>query len=311
MDGLAVAVRFLLYLDLMALFGITAFSLHALRGPERVSGALLPLASLAAGTSIGGVLLSLLGVAALAAGLAGTGLLALDREMLGVLLFETASGTASLLRVAALTLTFAAALMLRRGRSATVGTALVVLFSGLALASLAWGGHGVAGEGAFGWLQLVGDIVHLLAAGVWVGALLALLLLVLRRADRIDGSHLLATHRALAGFSSIGTIVVALLIATGLINLLTIIGWAGIVALPASAYGLALLGKLGLFAAMLVLAASNRFRLVPRFERAMAAEDHSAALSALRLSLSIEAVCAIAILALVAWFGTLDPAGAV
>ena len=72
-------------------------------------------------------------------------------------------------------------------------------------------------------------------------------------------------------------------------------------------YGQLLLAKLVLFGAMLVLASLNRFRLTPALEQAMPGGDQRGALSALRLSLGIEVVCAIVILALVAWLGTLEP----
>ena len=58
---------------------------------------------------------------------------------------------------------------------------------------------------------------------------------------------------------------------------------------------------------MLGLASLNRFRLTPAFERSIAAADHRGALGALRRSLAVEASCAVTILALVAWLGTLEP----
>lgn len=310
MEQLAIAVRFLLYLDLMVLFGVAAFGLYALRGTERVSGTLLASSSLVAGASLGGVLLSLLGMAALAASLGGTSLTAIDREVLDALLFETSNGIAWQLRLVALLVALGAAWLVRVAPTATAGAALSAATGGAALATLAWTGHGAAGEGGFGWLHLAADILHLLAAGLWVGALVAMLLLVFRPAAAMDRAHLLLSHRVLAGFSTTGTIVVGTLTVTGLINLAGTTGVAGIAALPLSRYGQLLIAKLALFATMLALAASNRFRLVPAFETALAAGDHAAALAALRRSLAFESVCAAAILALVAWLGTLDPSGA-
>ena len=59
--------------------------------------------------------------------------------------------------------------------------------------------------------------------------------------------------------------------------------------------------------AILGLAAFNRFRLTPAFERSIAAADHHDTLAALRRSLPIETARVIAILSLVAWLGTLAP----
>lgn len=63
----------------------------------------------------------------------------------------------------------------------------------------------------------------------------------------------------------------------------------------------------GLFVAMLALAAANRFRLTPAFERAIAAGDVGRALAGLRVSLAAETTAAVAIVVLVAWLGTLPP----
>ena len=56
-------------------------------------------------------------------------------------------------------------------------------FAAATLASLAWAGHGGATPGRPGELHLAADMLHLLAAGAWVGTLipLALLLAEIRR----------------------------------------------------------------------------------------------------------------------------------
>lgn len=310
MDRLTVTVRFLLYLDLMVLLGVAAFGLYGLRGGERVSGAALPFTGVLLTTALGGIVLSCLGLAALVAGLSGTAPFAPDTATLTILLEETSLGTGWLVRTVALAIAGGAAFALRRQSSALSGLSAAVLAGSVATATLAWAGHGAINEGAFGWLHLGADIIHLLAAAIWVGALLALALLVFRPRDRIDRAHLLLSHRTLAGFSTTGTIVVAALLVSGLVNLLGVVGWQGIAGVPATLYGQLLLAKLVLFLAMLGLAASNRFRLVPAFEAAMEQDDLGSALGSLRRSLVIESGCVIVILALVAWLGTLDPTGA-
>lgn len=304
MDAIGVAVRFALYLDLGALFGLAAFGLYALRGEER-SGAGIAFRPLIAGTALLGLLVSALGLAALAAGMASVPLISVGRDTVEMILTGTGIGTAWLARVVALILAFVLALV-GRGRPAAMLTG-AALAGAVALASLAWAGHGAMDEGAAGWVHLVADIAHLLAAGVWTGALIALLLLVFRRRARVDHDHLILSHRALAGFSTTGTVTVAVILVTGLINGWMLIGPANIVELPATLYGQLLLAKLLLFGAMVALAAANRFRLVPAFERALAQADPVAASNALRCSLAVEAGCALAVLALVAWLGTLAP----
>ena len=83
-------------------------------------------------------------------------------------------------------------------------------------------------------------------------------------------------------------------------------------ALWTSDYGRLLSVKLLLFVLMLGLAGANRYRLTPRLAAALEAGAPAAqALTALRRSLIVETGAGVAILALVAWLGTLAPASAV
>lgn len=305
MDPVGVTVRLALYLDFAALFGIAAFGLYALRGEERRSGAAIPFRSLIVGTALLGLIVSGLGLAVLAAGMAGVPLTSVDLASVRMILTETSVGTAWLLRVAALIVALILGLMGRvRPTVALSGTAAA---GGTAIASLAWAGHGAMDEGAAGQMHLAADIAHLLAAGIWVGALFALLGMVFRRPSVVDRDHLILSHRALAGFSTVGTITVAVIILSGLANSWMLVGPANVARLPTALYGQLLIAKLLLFGAMAVLAAANRFRFVPAFERSLAQADHLVALRALRRSLTIETGCAVAVLALVAWLGTLEP----
>lgn len=304
-DASAVMLRLGLYLDLMALFGIAAFALYALRGEERRFDGAIALGPWLWGSAVLGALLSLGGLLVLAAGMAGVPLASVDLASVEMIVGATSVGMAWIVRMAALLLAFIAAIALRRRPAAALP--LVAGAGAIALASLAWGGHGAMDEAAIGWVHLTADIGHLLAAGIWVGALLALLLLVFRRRDLVDRDHLILSHRALAGFSLDGTLTVAAIIVSGLVNSWLLVGPANILKLPSSLYGQLLIAKLLLFGAMAALAATNRFRLVPEFERSLASVDDAAALRALRRSLAIETGCAVAVLALVAWLGTLEP----
>lgn len=301
----AIAVRFGLYLDLMALFGLAAFALYALRGEERRFDGAIALGPWLSGSAVLGAALSAGGLMMLAAGMAGVPLASVDLAAIEMIVGGTASGTAWLLRMAALLVALIVARLLRR--SPVTALALVAAAAAVALASLAWNGHGAMDDGAIGWLHLTADILHLWAAGIWIGALVALLLLVFRSGALVDSDHLLLSHRALDGFSLVGTLTVGAIIGSGLVNSWLLVGPARFLVLPQSLYGRLLIAKLALFGAMAVLAAANRFRLVPAFERSLGAGDHGAALRALRRSLTLETGCAVAILGLVAWLGTLEP----
>ena len=189
----------------------------------------------------------------------------------------------------------------------TFALASLSITAAVALSTLAWTGHGAADEGALGWLHLAADITHLLAAGTWIGALCGLCLLIFRSATRMAAEHIHLSHRALDGFARVGSIVVGLLIVSGLVNSWILIGPSKLGALFTTLYGVLLLGKLLLFGAMLLLAAANRFFLTPALAAALERGEGAAAVGALRRSLLIESSCAIAILALVAWLGLLAP----
>jgi len=305
MDVVSVAVRLALYLDLAALFGLAVFGLYGLRGEERTSGITIAFRPLLAGAAVLGLLFSALGLATLAAGMAGVPLASVDLTSIEMIVTGTGVGTAWTARMAALILVVP--LVLARRLQPAIMLAGTALAGAVALASLAWAGHGAMDEDMKGLIHLIADIAHLLAAGIWIGALFALLLLVFRRSALVDRDHLILSHRALADFSLVGTITVAVIVISGLINGWMLVGPANLAGLPASLYGQLLIAKLLLFGTMAALAATNRFRLVPAFENSLARADHASALGALRRSLAVETGCAVAVLALVAWLGMLEP----
>lgn len=301
-DWPLIAVRFALYVTLSGLFGLSAFSLYGLKAAERADA--LALRPWLVGSGLLGLLFSGIGLALLAAAMAGSPSWPVDQEAIGMLLSGSATGTAWEARMAALVVASGAALV-AAGRAALLG--LVTFAAAVALATLAWTGHGAMDEGAVGWVHLGADILHLLAGGAWAGALLGLGLLVARPVGRVDAAHLTLTHRALHGFGMVGTILVGTIVITGVVNAWLLVGLANLPALPATRYGQILIAKLALFGVMLALASLNRFRLTPMFERSIAASDHRGALVALRRSLAAEATCAVTLLAVVAWLGTLEP----
>lgn len=295
-----VVVRFALYLDLSLAFGVAFFALCA----PQVRGS-LPLPGLLASAGLIGTMLSILGLAVLSASMAGVPLAQVDAGSVATVLTGMSLGKAWIIRVGGLALVVAAAALVRRQPLSALWTAS----SGgaAALGGLAWAGHGAMDEGTLGWLHLAADIAHLLAAGVWVGALACLLLLVARPSARTDPVHLWATHRALDGFSLIGTAVVAVIVVTGVANAWLLVGAANVISLPRTLYGQLLIAKLLLFAAMIGFAAVNRYRLTPAFAARIDAQDHRGAVVALRISVALETGCAVVVLALVAWLGTLQP----
>jgi len=305
-EWLVIAARFALYGDLALLFGVPLFGLYGLRGAERHHIGLLPLRPLTAVLAIAGIALSAIGFIAMAATMAGTDLLQVESSTLAMLLGQTSVGTALLIRMAVLAVCLLASLLLPRHSIAVLGTISVA--AGIGLSSLAWSGHGAATEGGAGLMHLGADILHLLAAGAWVGALFSLLFLA--AASKDNALTVRTLHRALDGFAGVGTIIVALIVVTGLVNGLFLVGIDNVIRAASGLWGQLMLAKIVLFLGMLAMAAANRFRLTPSLQRAIQRRDHAHALSILRRSLALETTMAIIVLALVAWLGTLEPVSA-
>lgn len=305
-DQLNIGIRFALYVNLLLLFGLPLFALYALNGMERLQNAVLPLRALIGWLSASGIALSLLSIIAMTASMAGVSLDEVDQASVSIMIFETPMGNAWVLRVLAILSTLAAACLMR-GSKDYLWLGLASAGSAVALASLAWTGHGAASEGALGTAQLIADIIHLLGAGAWLGALAALAIMLFRGAGTRNEEHLRLTHRLLEGFSVAGTVIVMLIVGSGLVNSWMLVGPQNILTLHTTLYGQLLLSKLLLFGIMLALAAANRFKLTPAFDRALQSGGTSGIVSRLRKSLALELGILIIILGLVAWLGTLEP----
>ncbi|MEO7774891.1 MAG: CopD family protein [Steroidobacteraceae bacterium] len=118
-------------------------------------------------------------------------------------------------------------------------------------------------------------------------------------------------YAALSGFSGQGSALVAIIIATGIVNTWFLVGPSRLQGLWTTTYGQLLCVKLILFMGMLALAARNRFALTPAFGEALSFDRScTASRAALRHSVLKETGLALLILALVAWLGRLAPTSA-
>lgn len=302
-DSVSIALRFGLYVDLMLLFGLALFGLYSLKGQERRSGAVLPFRSMLVGTTVLGVLFSVASMVVMASAMSGESDFAELRPHIEMMVFETDVGLAWTVRAVALVVGGLAVMFNQRapGISLLIASAA----GGIALASLAWNGHGAMDEGSQRYWHFITDILHLLAAGAWLGALIAFALLArinsLQSEERI---RLLV--RAVKRFEWVGAVIVVVITVTGIVNYLFIVG-PELDEVFLSTYGILLFIKVGLFAGMLVLAALNRFQLGPLLERSLRDRQYRVAANALRRSVVVEWVAAVLIVGLVAWLGTLSP----
>nr|WP_315435433.1 copper homeostasis membrane protein CopD [uncultured Pseudomonas sp.] len=284
-DLLNIVLRFALYVDLLLLFGLALFGLYSFN-------TLLQFRRLLRGMAVTGALLSVAGLVLMTRVMSGETQLAALWPHLQMMLLETDVGLAWALRMTAL--------------------AIVVIWPGLwpaslagaiALASLAWSGHGAMDEGWLRFWHFLSDILHLLAAGAWLGALLALVLMV---SGRIGDTRLRLIADAVKRFEWVGALIVLTVSVTGVMNYLFIVG-PRLDGVLFGTYGLLLAIKVLAFAVMLVLAALNRFHLGPSLQRSLRDGQHLSAAKALRRSVVMELALALLIVALVAWLGTLSP----
>lgn len=301
-DWTLIALRWALYADLGLLLGLPLQLLSAVgQGPHgfrsrHIRFAYGVLAAI-------GIAVSLLGFIWQAAAMAGTSPSQVGADTLFVLLTQTALGWALVARLTALALATVVAV------ASVIGLpkarVLLPVCAAVAMATLAWSGHGAADEGLRGWIHLGADILHLLAAGAWLGALVGFSWLAVKT-GKLPAEWTEITHRALARFSATGTFLVSLLVLTGILNFYFTVGLS---AWNLTTYVQLLVLKLVLFGGMLVLAAVNRFKLTPALAVAGDEASHALALGKLHKSLALELALGLTIIALVAWFGTLSPDG--
>jgi uncharacterized membrane protein len=114
-------------------------------------------------------------------------------------------------------------------------------------------------------LHLAADFCHLLAVGLWLGTLPPLIMLLAEARRSQDANWKAVVARATRRYSAMAIASVAVLLTAGIFNTWFL---AGTVPAPVGTeYGRLLLAKIGLFIAMLMVAAVNLLRLAPRLAR--------------------------------------------
>lgn len=162
---------------------------------------------------------------------------------LPVVLWNTRFGHVMLVR-AALLLMLAAASRQERTRK------LAILLAAGALGLQTLTSHVGAMEGAVGQGLLISELLHVLAAGAWVGGLLPLLVV-------LAGAPAQSAAGVLRRFFPLGLTAVSVVGVTSVVQAVHLIG--DVPALVGTAYGQMALIKLALFLSMLGFAAMNRF----------------------------------------------------
>jgi putative copper resistance protein D len=285
MSDAVVAVRAVYFIAALQLFGLLAYATLFSGRTPRLTASLLAAVVLAALTAWLALEATMMSGESIGA--------ALFDGTLGTVLRETRFGTLSLVR-ATLMLGLVVTLLWRNRIARDAAT----LLAGTALILTTATGHAGAEDGPGGDVHLAADMLHLLAAGAWLGGLLPFAAAMARPMSLAQAD---AEARR---FSRLGLVCVGAILATGSINAWFLVGNGP--ALVGTVYGRLLLAKIALFLAMVGIAAINRYRLTPLIRDAGAG-----ALAALRRNSVVEAALGLAILLIVAVLGTLPPAYAV
>jgi putative copper resistance protein D len=223
------------------------------------------------------------------AGMGGSLGAAVDPSFLASAVSDTQFGRVWIVRIL---LAIAVLALIVRPRPARDPSLLVL--SGVLLASVALTGHSALPGGLPGILHQLADAVHLLAAGWWIGGLLALVL----TARALGGK----AHHVLERFSGVGYGAVAAIVLTGLFKSAILVATLG--GVDSTAYGWTLLLKVALVALMGLLALSNNFLIARRLKRGA---DQALWLGRLQHSVAVEFALGLGVLAVVGALGALSP----
>jgi copper transport protein len=258
---------------------------------------------------------------ALAAGTAGVVLYGLGLVVwlgsgagIGPLLADTRTGRALAVLVVCLMAAAAAGWAMHRGGDPRApdprlawGIALGI-WAVIGICTMSWQGH--ASDGTDASVNILADAVHSLATAAWIGGLVGLLVLVVTPSRLLgSGDRVRLLAGAVVRFSTLAIACVTLLVITGTYRALAELG--SLAQLTGTAYGIALVVKLAIFAVMLAAGGYARIVLHPRLERAAVGldPDDRGAGGALRSSLRVELALAAVLMAVVAVLVALTPPG--
>ena len=203
--------------------------------------------------------------------IAGAGSVVMTLQALPVVALRTQFGQWLLVRAVLL---LAVMPLLKPWRA---GNAVAAVLAAMALALQPMLGHAGALGGSLGTTLIISEVLHLLAAGAWLGSLIPLFITIATLPHN-------AAATACRSFTPVGLSAVLVLGGTATVQVTEFMG--GVPGLFGTGYGHIALVKLGLFAVLLTLAAINRLALTDR----LAGTAPDAARRHMRVSVATEAV---------------------
>ncbi|MHB8488989.1 MAG: copper resistance CopC/CopD family protein [Candidatus Dormibacteria bacterium] len=241
---LAVVSRWLFFIGSMGIVGMASTCLVALREIPRFAARGVLAMWIAASLGVAGVVES-------------------EREAAAIgwsALFSTSLGTVVVERLAALMLIAAGivAAFLHRATARRIGIGL----AGLGAAAAMWVDVAASHAGAQAPVaaNLLAQWAHIVATGVWIGGLLALILAVRGQPSEMKG-------RAVRRFSTAAGVAIVVVAVTGTFRAVIEIG--SVSSLFSTTFGVLVLAKVALFVVLAGLGAINRFGNVPRTSGAL------------------------------------------
>jgi len=219
----------------------------------------------------------------------------------GTVLFKTQFGRVWELRLGLIATAFVLVLVALGVGKVKARRALMLvlwLISVILLISLAWISHAAAARAhPFG---ASGDMLHLCAAGFWIGGLVPLTIFLARVGGSFSSGETVV--RVVRRFSTLSLWCVTVLILSGISNSWLLVG--SIHALFTTPYGRLLLVKLALFAILLAFGVRNRFFVKAKLPRTAADPD---LLSQLRGRVVCEICLGVSVVVMVACLGVTPP----
>jgi len=268
----------------LTLVGRTAMA----QAPEDAPRLRRQLLRLATGSAVCALLVGMAWLVVETVLIAGTDDVASTLQALPVVAWQTQFGQWLLLR-GALLLAVLPLLRPRRGVAAfAVGVA------GIALVLQPMLGHAGAIGGSVGATLIAAEVMHLAAAGAWLGCLLPLFITI----GTLPHD---AAATACRSFTPVGLAAVVVLGGTAMVQVTELMG--GLPGLFGTGYGNVALIKLGLFIVLLSLAALNRLALTDR----LAGPTPDAARRHMRASIATEAVLGAAVVITAGFLATHAP----
>lgn len=223
-----------------------------------------------------------------------------DFSLLGTTM-SSQTGMTLATRLALLLALALAAYLLRRSVQPPGGSSRALVLTVGALLAATWSATSHSESSAHPGSLVVLDVMHLVAAAVWLGGLAALGLAGLRETGARD-----ETRNVVSRFSSIAVIAVGVLVGTGCIQAWQQLG--SLSALGDSRYARLLLFKVGLVALAVLLAGVVRFRLLRSRQWRLASP--SPPVPRLRRLVLAETAIGVAVLTITSLLVSSDPARA-